>query len=693
MQESGTRVFCPSCFKSYPPDTTMCPEDGTELVGLPRESSLKGATLDGKYEIGDLLGRGGMGTVYRATQKMIDREVALKILRPDFTSDMNAVKRFFREAKAVARLRSPHAVILYDFGLAREGHLYYTMELVNGCSLSQELRDVGAFPVRRAIRILLHVARALEEAHGFGVVHRDLKPSNIMLVGAGEAEVAKVLDFGIAKLVTGVDAGTMLTDSGIAVGTPKYMSPEQATGGHVDYRSDLYSMGVILYELLAGLHPFQGGTPSVMMHQHVHEQPVPVRIMSPEIEIPVPVESLLNRLLAKRPGDRPRGAPEVSSELAALLEGSYDPRTTRMPRMSTSPAGLRQILGGDLDTDGFRLEGTGSSGLADIRPLPSRETTSPGTAGVDAYASSEPAPGTTSDGFVASEAPDGTGDYAEGTGDYAEGTGDYAEGTEDYTKDGDESPDAADATPLYQKTLSPRSPGGKRGREEWRDEDYIPMDGRDEWTTTSKHIPRVDHEDTEPPFVEWDAPAPDWERPPPVWGESEDRVPAGRTRRSSALLVGLTVILALVVIIAGALHYQLLDGLVERFGLGRVASSGNGEPSPAPAAGSVRRSPPRPAPAVDPQALPDPEATPHPGFEAVQPEAVVPEAVVPDAVVSTVDLPRADDIRRRGVRAAAAGDYEAAVELFKRSRELGGDPADLDRLINECRRKLAERYE
>jgi len=683
MQDSGTRVFCPSCFKSYPPDTTRCPEDGTELVGLPTESSLEGSLLDGKYDIGPLLGRGGMGTVYRATQKLIDREVALKILRPDFTSDMNAVKRFFREAKAVARLRSPHAVILYDFGLAREGHLYYTMELVKGCSLSQELKKTGAFEVSRTIRIMLHVARALEEAHGLGIVHRDLKPSNIMLVGQGKSEVAKVLDFGIAKLVTGSEANTMLTDSGMAVGTPKYMSPEQATGGHVDYRSDLYAMGVILYELLAGLHPFHGGTPSVMMHQHIHEEPVPVGIMAPDIEIPVPIERLLNRLLAKRPGERPRGIVEVTSELAALLEGSYDPRTTRMPRMSTSPGGLRQIVGGELDTDGIRLPVAETAGLEDIRSTPGVEAPDP------ANVTAEGVHGSTSEGIAVSHDEPGEVDGPagpEGTEDYSKSGDAFAEGTEDYTKDGEDSPEEADATPLYQKTLSPRSAGASKGREDWRDEEYIPMDGRDEWTTTSKHIPRVEHEDTEPPAMEWDAPAPEWERPP-VWDgdDDDDAIPAKITRRSNSLLLGLMLVLALVVLIAGALHYQLLDGIVERFGLGTASSSENGEPSAAPA-----RSPrpaPKPAPEPAPMPEPVPERTPEPE------PGPAPVVAGPDSKSESADPVRAEEIRRRGVRAAAAGDYEAAMELFKRSRELGGEPADLDRLIDECRRKLAEQYE
>ncbi len=316
------------------------------------------------------------------------------------------------------------------------------------------------------------MARALEEAHGLGIVHRDLKPSNIMLVGDGNNEVAKVLDFGIAKLVTGADANTLLTDAGMAVGTPKYMSPEQAIGGHVDYRSDLYSMGVILYELLAGLHPFHGGTPSV--------------------EIPIPVERLLNCLMAKRPGDRPRGIVEVTSELAALQEGSYDPRTTRMPRMSTSPGGLRQIVEGELDTDDIRLTEGESTGLEDVREKSSSEK-------IDFVPpeKAEDERRNTSEGMSASEGP-----VAEET-----------EDTEDYTGDGVE---AGDATPLYQKKISSKGSGKGKGSEDWRDEEHIPMDGRDEWTTTSRHIPRVDADETEPPDMEWDAPAPDWERPPPV---------------------------------------------------------------------------------------------------------------------------------------------------------------------------------
>ncbi|MBM4371775.1 MAG: serine/threonine protein kinase, partial [Deltaproteobacteria bacterium] len=328
MSEPDSRVFCPTCFQSFPLGTERCPADGASLVGLPREATLEGTVLDGKYDVFEQLGRGGMGTVYRAVQKLIEREVALKILRTDFTSDLQAVKRFFREAKAVARLRSPNAVILYDFGLASEGHLYYTMELVRGRSLARELKEQGAFPVKRATRIALQVARALEEAHGLGIIHRDLKPSNIMLVGAGDGEVAKVLDFGIAKLLSVPEGSTLLTDSGIALGTPKYMSPEQATGGQVDYRSDLYSLGVILYEMLAGLPPFHGGSPSAVMQRQVSEEPVPLRVMAPDVEIPLPLERLLARLLAKRPGERPRRVTDITPELSALAEGVYDSRTT-----------------------------------------------------------------------------------------------------------------------------------------------------------------------------------------------------------------------------------------------------------------------------------------------------------------------------------------------------------------------------
>ena len=674
MNDSGSRVFCPTCFQSYPPGTTRCPKDGTELIGLPGEVSLVGSMLDGKYEVGELLGRGGMGTVYKAVQKMIDREVALKILRPAFTTDMNAVKRFFREAKAVARLRSPNAVLLYDFGLAREGHLYYTMELVRGCSLSQALQNNGAFPVPRAIRIILHVARALEEAHGLGIIHRDLKPSNIMLVGQGKDEVAKVLDFGIAKLVAAPEGSTLLTDSGIAIGTPKYMSPEQATGGQVDYRSDLYSLGVILYEMLAGLHPFHGGTPAALMHQHVHEAPVSVRIVAPEMEIPVPLERLLNRLLAKRPGDRPRRVTEVTPELSALLDGSYDPHTTRMPRMASSPLGLMEIVG--KDDDGSRWAYSDTGGIQDPRSMDSSREEETGTGrGIPTAPEplkhlepSEPPENDDMDGQPSSlqEIPDGDGERHEGTNDYTEETNDY---TEDGVGGGDE-------TPIYQPKIS------STGKEDWRYKEFIPMDDRDEWTTTSKHIPRLEHDDTEPPKVEWDAPAPDWESPPQLWAEDQEEEDAAPARRSHLLRYVLMGILTILIVLVALFHYQFLDGVVERFGIGREPVFEEKARAPdGPEAVRARTT--TPEPPVEPPVEDSPAPVPEP-----EPE-VVPVAPSPPAG----DLAQAEVIRRNGIRAAAVENYEAAIELFKRSRELGGEPEDLERLINECRRKMAEKKE
>jgi len=197
-----------------------------------------------------------------------------------------------------------------------------------------------------------------------------------------------------------------------------------------------------------------------------------------------------------------------------------------------------------------------------------------------------------------------------------------------------------------------------------------------------------EHEDTEPPFVEWDAPVPDWERPAPVWGADGGTAPTVAPRRTNTVLLGLMLVLTLVAVIAAALHYQLLDGIVERFGLGGEASSEAGDLVPAPP--PARRPAPKMELAPEPAPAPSPVLVPEPAETAEPTEPVVSS---PDTVSGTEDLVRADEIRRRGIRAASAGDYEAAVELFKRSRELGGDPADLDRLIDECRRKLAKQYE
>ncbi len=329
--------YCPQCFEHFADVVERCPDDDTRLVDLPGSESLVGQVLDDKYTIEDKIGQGGMGTVYRARQKFIDREVALKVLRPELVQEVSAAKRFFVEARAVSTLKSRHSVILHDFGVTSAGLLYYTMELLDGEPLSRLLNRVGAISAARAVAITTDVCRSLHEAHELGIVHRDLKPDNIMLVMDDGQQIAKVLDFGVAKLLTAADS-TTLTVTGMVCGTPAYMSPEQATGAEVAPASDIYSLGVVLYEMLAGFPPFQATTPAMVLMQHVQEIPRP---LDPSAGVPPGIEKLLSGMLAKDPGARPEGVDAVRRALeaipAASLVSPVDPEAPTMVSASAAP--------------------------------------------------------------------------------------------------------------------------------------------------------------------------------------------------------------------------------------------------------------------------------------------------------------------------------------------------------------------
>jgi serine/threonine-protein kinase len=285
-----------------------------------------GRTLDGRFTILAKLGAGSMGTVYRARQHAMGRDVAVKILRGDRALDDSAKGRFLREARANSLLVSPHTVTVFDFGQAASGELFLAMELLEGESLGQRLTRVGRLSIADSLETCRQALRSLAEAHAKGVVHRDLKPDNLFFakvasVGKGE-EVVKVLDFGIAKLMG--DANEVMnaveTQAGTVFGTPRYMSPEQAQGKPLDVRSDLYSLGVILYHVLTGRPPFTDDDAVVVMARHIKTVPVPMSEACPEARIPPELENLVQRLLAKEPAMRPRSAEALAGELAHLVE-------------------------------------------------------------------------------------------------------------------------------------------------------------------------------------------------------------------------------------------------------------------------------------------------------------------------------------------------------------------------------------
>ena len=272
--------------------------------------------LAGRYELGEVLGRGGMGVVYRARDLALERVVAVKCLPATSADDPVAVARFEREALAAAALPHPNIVTVFDAG--RDGvERFIVMECVGGRSLDRILSETGAFEWRLAVAVGRQVASALAAAHQAGIVHRDIKPGNVMLDDAG---TVKVLDFGIVRL----DQGATLTQTATVLGSAQYLAPELAHGAEADARSDIYALGCVLYELLTGGPPFQGDQPAAVLAQHMSASPRPVCELVPAV--PVGLSELVARLLAKDPARRPADAAELEAELAEIAQGD-DPQT------------------------------------------------------------------------------------------------------------------------------------------------------------------------------------------------------------------------------------------------------------------------------------------------------------------------------------------------------------------------------
>ncbi|HTE55936.1 MAG TPA: serine/threonine-protein kinase [Kofleriaceae bacterium] len=284
-----------------------------------------GDVIDSRYRITGRLGSGGMGSVYRAEHLTIRRPVAIKVLHPDFAGDPDHGKRFQREAFVTGRTDHPNCVTVSDFGPLEGGGFYLVMELVDGVVLGDLMTQVGRLPVRRALHIARHILRGLGHAHAAGIVHRDVKPNNVVLVRQGDdADFAKILDFGIAKLVEGAPVGTdagdqQITRIGTTVGTPTYVAPEQAVGGAVDPRSDLYSLSVMLFEMIAGDPPFRAEDTVNLLGKHLA---APVPTMSevvPGLVVAPAVEELVRVGLAKNKASRYAGAEAYAAAIDDVI--------------------------------------------------------------------------------------------------------------------------------------------------------------------------------------------------------------------------------------------------------------------------------------------------------------------------------------------------------------------------------------
>ncbi|MGO9835800.1 MAG: protein kinase domain-containing protein [Polyangiaceae bacterium] len=307
---------CPSCQTSVDPSQRFCPTCGTPLApaslsgdpqGPPADPML-GLTLGGKYKVVRLLGEGGMGSVYEGEQQLgtTIRKVAVKTLHTHLSHDANIKARFEREVGTIAELEHPNTIQVYDFGSTPDGILYIVMEFLHGKSLADLLEKQGAMTPERTNHVLQQVCGSLEEAHGRGIVHRDLKPDNIVLVErAGKKDFVKVLDFGIAKRAKEEDKNEQkLTQQGMVLGTPPYMSPEQFTGQPIDARSDIYSLGVMAYEMVTGKLPFHANTAWEWATQHMTQPPIPIESLAEGMRAPPAMRASIQRALAKSPGDR-----------------------------------------------------------------------------------------------------------------------------------------------------------------------------------------------------------------------------------------------------------------------------------------------------------------------------------------------------------------------------------------------------
>ena len=278
-----------------------------------------GRVVADRFEVLSLIGSGGMGTVYRARQRGLDRPVALKLLKEEASWDPDTVTRFHREAKAMSLLQHGNTVRVFDFGQTAEGTLFLAMELLEGETLTKRLGREGALDPGLAIRVVQQVLSSLHEAHAKGIVHRDLKPDNIVLADVdGHVDpVVKVLDFGIAKVFEGENQFDQLeTQAGTVFGTPRYMSPEQAQGKSLDARSDLYSVGVLLYQLVTGIPPFQDEEAVVVMAKHIRDKPEPPVRAAPTR----PISSSLNRAVLKALEKDPAKRFQDATEFANALE-------------------------------------------------------------------------------------------------------------------------------------------------------------------------------------------------------------------------------------------------------------------------------------------------------------------------------------------------------------------------------------
>ena len=316
---------CPTCSTEYPATERFCPKHGTALRAATTETAnLVGSVIAERYHVLEKLGEGGMGQVYLAEHVKMGRRSAVKVMHPAMVHDANTIARFNREAANASRIDHPNVAAIYDFGETSDGLVYLAMQYVEGETLTQLVRANGALPIPRAVEIIRQAAEGLHAAHGLGIVHRALKPDTIMETKERAGlDCVKVVDFGIAK--GSGPGGQKVTKTGIVVGTPEYMSPEQLSGDEVDARSDLYSLALVAFNLLTGELPFPAESTQTAMIMRLTESPRRLAEMKPDVAWPAELEAVMARALARQPRDRYETTREFGRALHAAAGSASIP--------------------------------------------------------------------------------------------------------------------------------------------------------------------------------------------------------------------------------------------------------------------------------------------------------------------------------------------------------------------------------
>jgi serine/threonine-protein kinase len=340
--------ICPVCSTEYADDVKFCPNDGQTLRSAAPASDLVGQVVADRYHVVKKLGEGGMGQVYLAEHVKMGRRSAIKVMNPVMVHDPDAVARFNREASNASRITHPNVCAIYDFGETPDGLIYLAMEFIEGEPLTDVLEREGALPVPRATAIFLQTADALQAAHDLGIVHRDLKPDNIMLSRKkGGGDTVKVVDFGIAKAVGGDQAGQKVTKTGLVVGTPEFMSPEQLSGDALDGRSDLYSLALVFYRMLIGKLPFEATSVQETMIKRLTDDPIKLAEARPDLSFPPGLQPVLDTALARTPMERYQSVAKFAADVAAVTgrpTAGAVPTTQEKTQLLDATAGATQRM-------------------------------------------------------------------------------------------------------------------------------------------------------------------------------------------------------------------------------------------------------------------------------------------------------------------------------------------------------------